>query len=71
MKPIILFMLTLFLNACDKNSDSHPSYQSTTGTLPNSFLAESDMTLESQIECDDALMLEVDIMKSNKIVTTD
>jgi hypothetical protein len=71
MKPIVLFMLTLFLNACDRNSDSHPSAQSTTSTLPNSFLAESNMTLESQIECGDALMLEVDIMENKKIVTTD
>ena len=71
MKPVILFMLTLFLNACDRNSDSHPNAQSTMSTLPNSFLAESDMTFESQIECGDALTLEVGIMKNNKIVTTD
>lgn len=71
MKIIALLMLTLFLTACDRKSGSPPNAQSAKSTLPNSFLAESDMTLESQIECDDALMLEVDIMKSNKIVTTD
>ena len=71
MKIIILLTLTLFLTACDRKSDSPPNAGSTKSTLPNSFLSESNMPLESQIECDDALMLEVDIMKSNKIVTTD
>jgi len=71
MKIITLFMLTLFLTACDRKSGSPPNAQSTKSTLPNSFLAESDMTLESQIECDGALMLEAGIMKNNKIVTTD
>ena len=71
MKIITLLMLTLFLTACDRKSGSPPNAQSAMSTLPNSFLAESDMTLESQIECDDALMLEVGIMKNNKIVTTD
>ena len=64
-------MLTLFLTACDRKPGSPPNAQSTKSTLPNSFLAESDMTLESQIECDDALMLDVGILKNNKIVTTD
>ena len=64
-------MLTLFLTACDRKSGSPPNAQSTKSMLPNSFLAESDMTLESQIECDDALMLEAGIMKNNKIATTD
>ena len=71
MKIITLLMLTLFLTACDRKSDSPPNAQSTMSTLPNSFLAESDMTLESQIECDDALMLEVGIMKNNKVLITD
>ena len=71
MKIITLLMLTLFLTACDRKPGSPPNAQSTKSTLPNSFLAESDMTLESQIECDEALMLDVGILKNNKIVTTD
>jgi len=71
MKIITLLMLTLFLTACDRKPGSPPNAQSTKSTLPNSFLAESDMTLESQIECDDALMLEVGIMKNNKVLITD